>query len=75
MMMLKFLLLERISKSNNPSLLVELGYNYQLKGNIEISETYYTDAIISINENPAFTYSVAKKLQDHSLLRKSDYRL
>jgi len=67
----QILLLERISKSNNPTLLVELGYNYQLKGNAEISETYYTDAIIAIDENPAFTYSVAKRFQDHSLLEKA----
>ncbi|MFK7780727.1 tetratricopeptide repeat protein [Psychroserpens sp.] len=67
----QIILLERISKSNNPSLLVELGYNYQLKGDTEISETYYTDAIIAIDQNPAFTYSVAKRLQDHSLLEKA----
>lgn len=67
----QILLLERISHSKNPSLLVELGYNYQLKGNTEISETYYTDAINDIDENPAFTYSVAKRFQDHSLLEKA----
>lgn len=67
----QILLLERISKSNNPSLLVELGYNYQLKGNLEISDTYYTDAIIAIDENPAYAYGVAKRFQDHSLLEKA----
>ena len=67
----QILLLERISTSDNPSFLVELGYNYQLKGNLEISQTYYTDAIIALDENPAFTYSVAKRLQDHSLLEKA----
>lgn len=67
----QFLLLERIGKSNNPTLIVELGYNYQLKGNTEISETYYTDAIIAIDENPAFTYSVAKRFEDRSLLEKA----
>ncbi|WP_033957298.1 tetratricopeptide repeat protein [Psychroserpens jangbogonensis] len=67
----QILLLQHIAKSNNPSLLVELGYNYQLKGNTEISQTYYTDAIIAIDENPAFTYSVAKRFQDHSLLEKA----
>ena len=67
----QILLLERISKSNNPSLLVELGYNYHLKGNTDISETYYTDAIIAIDENPAFTYSVARQFQEHSLLEKA----
>jgi tetratricopeptide (TPR) repeat protein len=67
----QILLLERISQSNNPSLLVELGYNYQLKGNTEISETYYADAINEIDQNPAFTYSVAKRFQDHSLLEKA----
>lgn len=67
----QILLLEHISNSNNPSLLVELGYNYQLKGNTEISETYYNDAINEIDQNPAFTYSVAKRFQDHSLLEKA----
>ncbi|WP_323789147.1 tetratricopeptide repeat protein [Psychroserpens sp.] len=67
----QILLIEHISKSNNPTLLVELGYNYQLKGNTEISQTYYTDAIIGIDQNPAFSYSVAKRFQDHSLLEKA----
>lgn len=67
----QILLLERISKSTNPTLLVELGYNYQLKGNTEMSETYFTDAIIAIDEKPTFTYSVAKRFQDHSLLEKA----
>lgn len=67
----QILLLERLSKSNNPTLLVELGYNYQLKGNTEMSETYFTDAIIAIDENPAFAYSVAKRFQDHSILDKA----
>lgn len=67
----QILLLERISKGNNPTLLVELGYNYQLKGNTEMSETYFTDAIIAINEKPGFSYSVAKRFQDHSLLDKA----
>lgn len=64
----QILLLERISNRNNPSLLVELGYNYQLKDNIEMAKTYYSDAIKEIDNNPVFTYSVAKRFQEHSLL-------
>ncbi|MEY8849682.1 tetratricopeptide repeat protein [Psychroserpens sp. XS_ASV72] len=64
----QILLIERVSNRNNPSLLVELGYNYQLKDNIEMAKTYYTDAIKEIENNPVFTYSVAKRFQEHSLL-------
>lgn len=65
------LLLDRMVNRNNPSLMVELGYNYQLKGNLEMAETYYDDAINELDNNSTFTYSVAKRFQDHSILDRA----
>jgi tetratricopeptide (TPR) repeat protein len=62
------ILLDRISVYNFPPLLVELGYNYQLKDSIEIANRYYNDAISKVDENPNFTYGIANQFESHSLL-------
>jgi len=62
------ILLNRISSYNFPPLLVELGYNYQLKDSLEIANRYYNDAISKVDENPNFTYSIANQFEVHSLL-------
>ncbi len=67
----QILLLERLNNRNNPSLMVELGYNYQLKGNQDLANTYYQDAINELDNNPSFTYSVAKRFKEHSLLEEA----
>jgi tetratricopeptide (TPR) repeat protein len=62
------ILLDRISVYNFPPLLVELGYNYQLKDSIVIANRYYNDAISKVDENPNFTYGIANQFESHSLL-------
>lgn len=62
------ILLERMSTYKFPPLLVELGYNYQLKDSLEIANKYYNDAILKVEENPMYTISVANQFQIHSLL-------
>ncbi len=62
------ILQERISTYKFPPLLVELGYNYQLKDSLEIADQYYNDAIISVEENPVYVISVARQFENHSLL-------
>ena len=61
-------LLERI---NYPAFLVELGYNYQLKNDLEKANTSYSNALASINEKPGNVFSVARSFQSHSLLNEA----
>jgi tetratricopeptide (TPR) repeat protein len=62
------LLLTRLEKRRNPTLVVELGYNYQLKDSIKLANQLYEEAIAYIDEKPNYIYSIAKKFEDHSLL-------
>lgn len=62
------LLIQRLAKRQNPSLIVELGYNYQLKDSIQKAQKLYNDAITIIDTKPNYIYSIAKKFEDHSLL-------
>ena len=52
----------------NPALLVELGYNYQLKNDIENANTYYKKAIESVDIDVSAAYYVARAFEEHSLL-------
>ena len=49
----------RLTKYNQSSLLVELGYNYQLQKNDAKAKEYYNLAIESINKNPHEVYGIA----------------
>ena len=62
------ILVQRLEKRRNPTIVIELGYNYQLKDSLDLANKYYEEAISYINENPNYIYSVAKKFEDHSLL-------
>jgi tetratricopeptide (TPR) repeat protein len=62
------LLVQRLSTTRRPTLLVELGYNYQLKDSLKIADSIYKEAIAFIDERPIYIYSIAKKFEDHSLL-------
>ncbi len=57
-----------MAKHQNPSLLIELGYNFQLKDSINKAKKIYDDVISLIDEKPNYIYSIAKKFEDHSLL-------
>ncbi len=62
------ILVQRLSKRQNPTLLVELGYNFQLKDSLDRAHKIYEEAISYIDEKPNYIYSIAKKFEDHSLL-------
>ncbi|WP_439153069.1 tetratricopeptide repeat protein [Winogradskyella sp.] len=62
------LLVQRLEKRRNPTLVVELGYNYQLKDSLNVANKLYEEAIAYIDEKPNYIYSIAKKFEDHSLL-------
>ncbi|APY08252.1 hypothetical protein BWZ20_08040 [Winogradskyella sp. J14-2] len=62
------IIIQRLEKRRNPTMVVELGYNYQLKDSLDKAKLLYKEAIDYIDENPNYIYSVAKKFEDHSLL-------
>ncbi|AXT21056.1 hypothetical protein D7030_08600 [Flavobacteriaceae bacterium AU392] len=62
------ILLEQVLKNRDPQFLVELGYNYQLKGNQEKAEENYKLSILRVEENPAYTFYVARRFEEHALI-------
>lgn len=64
----KNILVQRLAKRRNPTLIVELGYNYQLQDSLARAKKLYNEAIAFVDENPNYIYSIAKKFEDHSLL-------
>lgn len=65
---IKLLMQRVLSSSNHPNLLVELGYNYQLQGNLTAANKQYEKAISMVAERPYFAYAVGAAFQKHSLL-------
>ncbi len=51
-----------------PTLLVDLGHNFELQGNLTEAEQYYRQAIERLRENPNLGYSVGYRFQSYSLL-------
>ncbi len=64
-------LLKLLERYKYPVFFVELGYNYQLKKDIENANVYYEKAMASIDANPVNASIVAKSFQNHSLLDKA----
>jgi tetratricopeptide (TPR) repeat protein len=64
----ELLLLNVVKRINYPSLLVELGYNYQLKKDSINANSYYNQAISSLDINANYVFSVAQSFVEHSLL-------
>lgn len=62
------LLKSRIKNSTYPVYLVELGYNYQLKQELELAKNQYEKAILKVEAKPVYVTSVAKQFESHSLL-------
>ncbi|TYA52397.1 tetratricopeptide repeat protein [Formosa maritima] len=62
------LLLNQMSRINYPPLLIELGYNYQLKNDLANANKYYNDAIATLDENPNYVFIIGKTFEDRSLL-------
>ncbi|MEZ4801315.1 MAG: tetratricopeptide repeat protein [Gelidibacter sp.] len=62
------LLSEKITSSENPQLLVEMGYNYQLQDSTDLAQSFYKDAFLKIEENSNYVFGVAHQFEDHSLL-------
>ncbi|MCC1484391.1 tetratricopeptide repeat protein [Winogradskyella sp. E313] len=56
-----------LQKRANPSLLIELGYNYQLKDSIDIANKLYQEAINFIDERATHIYAIGQRFEQHSL--------
>ncbi|MFA7445349.1 MAG: tetratricopeptide repeat protein [Flavobacteriaceae bacterium] len=66
------LLEQRMGQRNSqPTLLVEMGYNYQLQNNKEKAEEYYQQAIAKVVENVNYSSGVAYTFEQKSLLEKA----
>ncbi|RDI08561.1 tetratricopeptide repeat protein [Flavobacterium sp. AG291] len=59
---------EKIERTNQPLLYVELGYNYQLQKDMGKAEKNYNLAIKAVSDNPSYAYSVANAFEQKVLL-------
>ncbi|TGV01772.1 tetratricopeptide repeat protein [Flavivirga rizhaonensis] len=64
-------LLKLMERINYPAFLVELGYNYQLKNDLENATINYNKAIAAIDERASNVFSVARSFQSHTLLNEA----
>lgn len=63
------LLQERLTLTrNHPLFLIEMGRNYLIKNQSKEADSYFQQAIQSIDENPRITYTVANSFEKYSLL-------
>ena len=61
-------LLKLMKRVKYPAFIVELGYNFQLKGDLENANLNYQKAIATIDVNANNAFSVARNFENHSLL-------
>jgi tetratricopeptide (TPR) repeat protein len=61
-------IVERMKLYNNSVLLVELGYNFQLKKDTEKAKKYYIQAVEKISKNPNEVYGIAQNFEKKGLL-------
>ncbi len=63
------LLLDRLNRSaNNPSILIELGHNYELQNKEGQATRLYEEALQSIEARPNYAYSIARGFEQYNLL-------
>ncbi len=63
------LLFERLrSTANNPSILIEIGHNFELQDKNEKAAQFYDEALQSIEGRPNYAYSIANSFEQYNLL-------
>lgn len=60
---------EKLDRSKQPMLYVELGYNYQLLKEMGKAEKNYNLAIKAVTDNPSYVYTVANTFEQKVLLQ------
>ena len=63
---------DRLDKYKQSSLLVELGYNFQLQKNTEKAKKFYEQALDKIRKNPNEVFSIASTFEQKAII---DYAL
>ena len=58
----------QLSIRNNPQMLVELGYNFQLQNNAQQAQIHYQNAIDAARTTSNYAYAVALQFENHSLV-------
>ncbi|WP_282134686.1 tetratricopeptide repeat protein [Seonamhaeicola maritimus] len=64
-------LLKLISKINYPAFIVELGFNYQLKNDLQNANLNYKKALANIDLRASNVFAVARAFQGHALLNEA----
>lgn len=64
-------LLNLLERLKYPAFLVDLGYNYQLKKDLQKATDYYNQALASIDTNINNVFSIARSFQSYSLLNET----
>lgn len=63
------LLFERLNNSaNNPTILIELGHNFELQNNSERATQFYEEALQTVEGRPNFGYSIGRAFEQYNLL-------
>jgi tetratricopeptide (TPR) repeat protein len=65
------LLLSKKEKSNQPTFLVELGYNAQLQKDQAKADSYYKKAIDAVANQPNYAYQIGQGFEQKSLLQQA----
>ena len=59
---------DKLDKTGQPLLYVEIGYNWQLQKDMAKAEKNYKAAVAAVADNPSFAYTVARNFDEKVLL-------
>lgn len=62
------LIKSKMAVYRNPSLIIELGYNYQLQGDMDKANESYEEAISKLEERADYAPLIGRQFEQHSLL-------
>ncbi len=63
------LLFDRLNNSaNNPTILIELGHNFELQNNSERAKQFYEEGLQAVEGRPNFGYSIGHAFEQYNLL-------
>ena len=62
------LIKSKISIYQNPALIIELGYNFQLQNAMAMAKTSYDEALTKLEGRPEYATLIARQFEQHSLL-------